>query len=108
MLAVYEAVEVATKRGPVPERGPSLINAVTYRWRGTRSVIHKSTGRAKRSTSGRKRSHRPFQHVPARSGRVDGMKGPAGRRQRTASREEAVEYAKMAPEPSLECLYDGV
>ncbi len=52
MLAVYEAVEVLLSGEPVPERA-SLINRLLS-LEGHTNVIHKSTGRAKSSTSGRR------------------------------------------------------
>ena len=34
MLAVYEAVQRGRASAPAPGEGPSLVDCLTYRWRG--------------------------------------------------------------------------
>lgn len=108
VLAVYEAVEVATKRARAGE-GPSLINAVTYRWEG-HTIGDPQIYRAREEVDEWKKRDPIVRFTTYLLGQGVLTDEQARQVEDSARQavEEAVEYAKMAPEPSLECLYDGV
>ena len=108
VLAVYEAVEVATKRARAGE-GPSLINAVTYRWEG-HTIGDPQIYRTREEVDEWKKRDPIVRFTTYLLGQGVLTDEQARQVEDSARQavEEAVEYAKMAPEPSLECLYDGV
>jgi len=108
VLAVYEAVEAATKRARAGE-GPSLINAVTYRWEG-HTIGDPQIYRTREEVDEWKKRD-PIVRFTTYLLDQGVLTDEQARQVEDSARqavEEAVEYAKMAPEPSLECLYDGV
>ena len=108
VLAVYEAVEAATRRARAGD-GPSLINAVTYRWEG-HTIGDAQIYRTREEVEAWKKREPivRFEEYLLGQGVLTEKRAREiedGARQAV---EEAVEYAKSAAEPSLESLHDGV
>jgi TPP-dependent pyruvate/acetoin dehydrogenase alpha subunit len=104
MLAVYEAVKAAADRARAGE-GPSLIESVTYRWRGH----SKSDKQAYRTRSEVKEWQ---QRDPiARFAQVLGLSDDelaAVRSQASEQIEQALAFAEASPEPDVNNITDGV
>jgi TPP-dependent pyruvate/acetoin dehydrogenase alpha subunit len=108
ILAVYEAVQAAAERARAGE-GPTLINAVTYRWEG--HVIGDAQPYRTREEVEQWKKKDPiarFEKELIARGILTEDRARQIEEGARADVDEAVEYARSAPEPALECLYDGL
>ena len=103
-VAVYEAVSAAARRARAGQ-GPSLIEAVTYRWRGH----SKSDKQAYRTRDEVKewQQRDPILRLAARLGmsesELDALRQTAVQRV-----EAAVAFAEASPEPKVDDILEGV
>jgi pyruvate dehydrogenase E1 component alpha subunit len=108
VLVVYEATSQAVQRARGGE-GPSLIEAVTYRWRG-HSKSDRQLYRSREEIEAWKAKD-PIQRFTQRL-ETEGtlQKGEASRLEAAARKaiEEAVLFAEESPEPTLEEILQGV
>lgn len=108
LFAVYEAVRTAVERARAGD-GPSLIEAVTYRWRG-----HSKSDRQRYRTLEERRAWEardPIQHL--RNQLLDGglfneEELDAIHARARQSIEEAVEFAEAAGDPDPATIMEGV
>jgi len=108
VLAVYEAVKAATARARAGE-GPTLINAITYRWEG--HVIGDAQPYRSREEVEEWKKKDPIARFERElMGRGVLTEAQARQIEDKARLDiaDAVEYARTAPDPALESLYDGV
>jgi len=108
VLAVNETVTQAAARARAGE-GPTLINAVTYRWEG-HVIGDAQPYRTKEEVDEWKKKDPIARFEKYLIGQGLLTEAQARQLEDGVSREldEAVEYAKNAPEPAAECLYDGL
>jgi TPP-dependent pyruvate/acetoin dehydrogenase alpha subunit len=108
VLAVYETVKAAVDRARAGE-GPTLINAITYRWEGhTMSDAQPYRTREEVETWKKKDPIARFETELVERGVLTGEQARQIEDEARGDVAEAVEYAKMSPEPALETLHDGV
>ena len=108
VLAVYEAVKAAAERARAGE-GPTLINAVTYRWEG--HVIGDAQPYRTRDEVDEWKKKDPiarFERELIGRGVLTEAKARQIEDKARLAIEDAVEYARTASDPALECLCDGV
>jgi len=108
VLAVYEAVKAAAERARAGE-GPTLINAVTYRWEG--HVIGDAQPYRTRDEVDEWKKKDPIARFERELIKRGVLKEDEARQIEDKARlaiEDAVEYARTASDPALECLYDGL
>jgi TPP-dependent pyruvate/acetoin dehydrogenase alpha subunit len=109
VLAVYETVAAAAKRARAGD-GPTLINAVTYRWEG-HTLGDAQSYRTRQEVDEWKKKD-PIARFEKALLERGALKSEAEARQieDQARRdvEEAVEYAKASPEPSVDSLHEGL
>jgi len=108
VLAVYEAVTAAAARARAGE-GPTLINAVTYRWEG-HVIGDPQPYRTREEVEEWKKKDPIARFERELIGRGVLTEDTARQIEDKArlSLEDAVEFSRTASEPTLECLYDGV
>jgi len=108
LMAVYEAVSEAVKRAR-KGKGPSLIENVTYRWRGhSRSDVNRY--RTKEEIEAWKQKC-PIQRFRARlieEGVLTEEKADRIEQEAYAAIDAAVEFAEASPEPAIETIEEGV
>jgi acetoin:2,6-dichlorophenolindophenol oxidoreductase subunit alpha len=104
VMAVYEAVTTAAERARAGE-GPSLIEAVTYRWRGH----SKSDKQAYRTRAEVKEWQKrdPISLFATKLG-LDEAEVEAVRRQAVDRIAEAVVFGEASPEPGIDTILEGV
>jgi len=108
VVAVYETVKAAVDRARAGD-GPTLINAITYRWEG--HVIGDAQPYRTREEVEEWKKKDPiarFERWLVENGILTAEQCHQVEDSARKEVEEAVEYAKAAPEPSLETLYDGL
>ncbi len=108
VLAVYEAVKAAARRARAGE-GPTLINAVTYRWEG--HVIGDAQPYRTRDEVEEWKKKDPIARFERELIARGALTEAQARQIEDKARldvEDAVEFARSASEPTVECLYDGV
>jgi len=108
LMAVYEAVSEAVKRAR-KGKGPSLIENVTYRWRGhSKSDVNRY--RTKEEIEAWKQKC-PIQRFRARlieEGVLTEEKADLIEQEAYAAIDAAVEFAEASPEPTIETIEEGV
>lgn len=107
-LAVYEAVAQAAGRARAGE-GPTLVEAVTYRWRG-HSKSDKQVYRSREEVKAWQERD-PIPRFTLRLVEVGMLADAEAEAIRTAVYrrvEEAVQFAEASPEPDLAAILDGV
>ena len=108
LMAVYEAVSEAVKRAR-KGKGPSLIENVTYRWRGhSKSDVNRY--RTKEEIEAWKQKC-PIQRFRARlieEGVLTEEKADRIEQEAYAAIDAAVEFAEASPEPVIESIEEGV
>jgi pyruvate dehydrogenase E1 component alpha subunit len=108
VLAVYEAVSRGVKRAREGE-GPTLIENVTYRWRGhSRSDVNRYRTKEEIESWQEKCPIKRFRYHLLEVGvlteeEVDRMKGEA-----YEAIDAAVEFSEASPDPDLETIEEGV
>jgi|SRR5581483_11926293 pyruvate dehydrogenase E1 component alpha subunit len=104
VIAVYEAVSAARARARAGD-GPSLVESVTYRWRGH----SKSDKQAYRTRAEVKewQQRDPIQRFAAMLGLSD-AEWEAIQQRASAQIEQAVQFAESSPEPDLGTILEGV
>jgi TPP-dependent pyruvate/acetoin dehydrogenase alpha subunit len=108
VLAVHEVVQAAAGRARSGE-GPTLINAVTYRWEG-HTMSDPQAYRTREEVDAWKKQDPIARFEKELLERGVLTEAQARQTEQEARREvaEAVEFAKSAPEPALSSLRDGV
>jgi TPP-dependent pyruvate/acetoin dehydrogenase alpha subunit len=108
VLAVYQAVTTAVERARSGE-GPSLVENVTYRWRG-HSKSDRNLYRTQEEIDGWKERCpiNRFKEALVKAGRMDRDEAEAIDREAKATIDRAAEEALTFPEPSPENLEDEV
>jgi pyruvate dehydrogenase E1 component alpha subunit len=107
-MAVYETVIQAAARARAGE-GPTLINAVTYRWEG--HVIGDAQPYRTREEVDEWKKKDPiarFERYLVNRGLLTQEQARQVEDKARRDLDEAVEYAKSAPQPAMECLFDGL
>ena len=108
VLAVYEAVSQAAKRARAGE-GPSLIENVTYRWRGhSKSDVNRYRTREEIEAWKKKCPIKRFRTLLIEEGILSEEEADQIEREAYAAIDAAVEFAEASPEPSLETIEEGV
>ncbi|HIQ05390.1 MAG TPA: pyruvate dehydrogenase (acetyl-transferring) E1 component subunit alpha, partial [Anaerolineae bacterium] len=108
LLAVYEAVSQAVGRARAGE-GPSLIENVTYRWRGhSKSDANRYRTREEIETWKQKCPIRRFRSQLIEEGVLTEEEANQIEREAYAVIEAAVAFAEASPEPALETIEEGV
>jgi pyruvate dehydrogenase E1 component alpha subunit len=104
VIAVYEAVSAAVARARAGD-GPSLIESVTYRWRGH----SKSDKQAYRTRAEVKewQQRDPIQRFAAML-QLNNAEWEAIHQSAIAQIEQAVQFAESSPEPDLSTILEGV
>jgi pyruvate dehydrogenase E1 component alpha subunit len=108
VLAVFEAAEAAVRRARA-EREPSLLEIVTYRYRG-HSMSDPATYRTKQELEEYKRQD-PILILKGRmteAGQLGEEEFQAMDEECRAASEEAARFAEASPEPPLAALHEGV
>ena len=104
LVAVYQALAEAAARGRAGE-GPSLIEAVTYRWRG-----HSKSDKQAYRTRDEVKEWQQRDPIPrfARLLRLSESELESARAVAREQVEEAVAFAEASPEPDVSTLLEGV
>jgi 2-oxoisovalerate dehydrogenase E1 component len=108
VLAVYEAVKQAVRRARLGE-GPTLLEAVTYRYKG-HSKSDKQVYRTKEEVQ-RWRDRDPIPHFQTwltEQGYLTQAEGEAIDARAKSAIESAIAFAEAGPEPSVDHLLDNV
>jgi TPP-dependent pyruvate/acetoin dehydrogenase alpha subunit len=108
VLAVYQAVSTAVEQARSGE-GPSLVENVTYRWRG-HSKSDRNLYRTQEEIDWWKERCpiRRFKEALVKAGRMDGDEAEAIDQEARATIDRAAEEALALPEPSPENMEDEV
>jgi pyruvate dehydrogenase E1 component alpha subunit len=108
VVAVYEAVSRAVKRAR-EGAGPSLIENVTYRWRGhSKSDANRYRTREEIEAWKEKCPIRRFRSALIGEGELTEEEAAQIEQQAYAAIDTAVAYAEASPEPALETIEQGV
>ena len=108
VLAVYQAVSQAVKRARAGE-GPSLIENVTYRWRGhSKSDANRYRTREEIEAWKQKCPIKRFRAWLIEEGMLTEEEADRIEREAYAAIEAAVQFAEASPEPTLETIEEGV
>jgi TPP-dependent pyruvate/acetoin dehydrogenase alpha subunit len=108
LMAVYEAVGRAVQRARAGE-GPSLVENVTYRWRGhSKSDANRYRTREEIGTWQRKCPIKRFRARLIKEGVLTEEQADRAEREAYAAIDAAVEFAQDCPEPALETIEEGV
>jgi len=108
VLAVYQAVSQAVERARAGE-GPSLIENVTYRWRGhSKSDVNRYRTREEIEAWKKKCPIRRFRTLLIEEGVLTEEEADQIEREAYAAIDAAVEFAEASPEPDLSTLEEGV
>lgn len=108
LLAVYEAASTAVQRARSGE-GPTLIENVTYRWRGhSKSDANRYRTREEIEAWKKKCPIQRFRQQLIASGELTAEEADRIREQAYAAIEAAVAFAEASPEPDLSTIEEGV
>ena len=108
LLAVYEAVSQAVERARAGE-GPSLVENVTYRWRGhSKSDANRYRTREEIETWKGKCPIKRFRTRLIEEGELTEEEAEQIEKAAYAAIEAAVQFAEASPEPALETIEEGV
>jgi pyruvate dehydrogenase E1 component alpha subunit len=108
LLAVYEAVSQAVKRARKGE-GPSLIENVTYRWRGhSKSDVNRYRTKEEIEAWKRKCPIQRFRALLIEEGILTEEEADRIKQEAYTAIEAAVEFAEVSPEPALAAIEEGV
>jgi TPP-dependent pyruvate/acetoin dehydrogenase alpha subunit len=108
LMAVYEVVGQAVKRAR--ERGgPSLIESVTYRWRGhSKSDVNRYRTREEIEAWKQKCPIKRFRALLIEEGVLTEEEADQIEQEAYAAVDAAVAFAEASPEPALETIEEGV
>jgi pyruvate dehydrogenase E1 component alpha subunit len=108
LMAVYEAVSEAVKRAR-KGKGPSLIENVTYRWRGhSKSDVNRYRTREEIEAWKQKCPIKQFRAWLIEEGVLTEEKADRIEQEAYAAIDAAVEFAEASPEPTIETIEEGV
>ena len=108
LLVVYEAVSQAVKRARAGE-GPSLVENVTYRWRGhSKSDANRYRTREEIEAWKQKCPIKHFRALLIEDGILSEEGATQIEREAYAAIDAAVAFAEASPEPTLETIEEGV
>ena len=108
LLAVYEAVSRAVSRARAGE-GPSLVENVTYRWRGhSKSDANRYRTREEIETWKGKCPIKRFRMRLIEEGELTEEQAAQIEQEAYAAIEAAVQFAEASPEPDLATIEEGV
>lgn len=108
LLAVYEAVSRAVVRAHAGE-GPSLIEAITYRWRGhSKSDANRYRTKEEIEAWKKKCPIKRFRQRLAKAGELTEEEAERIDQEAHAMIDAAVAFAEASPEPALEAIEAGV
>ncbi len=108
LMAVYEAVSEAVARARRGE-GPSLVENVTYRWRGhSKSDANRYRTRDEIEEWKRKDPIRRFRQVLVQDGTLTEEEADGIEEEAYAAIDASVAYAASSPEPDVETIEEGV
>jgi pyruvate dehydrogenase E1 component alpha subunit len=108
LLAVYDAVSQAVKRARAGE-GPSLVENVTYRWRGhSKSDANRYRTKEEIEAWKEKCPIRRFRARLIEEGELTEEEADQIEREAHGAIEAAVQFAEASPEPALETIEEGV
>jgi len=108
LLAVYEAVSQAVERARAGE-GPSLVENVTYRWRGhSKSDANRYRTREEIETWKGKCPIKRFRAWLIEEGTLAEDEAERIEQEAYTAIEAAVRFAEASPEPALETIEEGV
>ena len=108
LLAVYEAVSQAVKRARAGE-GPSLIENVTYRWRGhSKSDVNRYRTREEIEAWKQKCPIKRYRAHLVEKGVLTEEEADQIKQEACAAIDVAVAFAEASPEPALETIEEGV
>jgi len=108
LMAVYEAVSQAVKRAR-KGKGPSLIENVTYRWRGhSKSDVNRYRTREEIEAWKQKCPIKRFRALLIEEGVLTEEEADQIEQEAYAAIDAAVEFAEASPEPALETIEEGV
>lgn len=108
ILAVYAAVKAAVKRARNGE-GPSLVENVTYRWRGhSKSDANRYRTKEEIETWKEKCPIMRFRSLLISNGELTEDEAEEIRKRAYQAIEDSVAYAESCPEPALETIEEGV
>jgi pyruvate dehydrogenase E1 component alpha subunit len=106
--AVYEAVSRAVERARAGE-GPSLVENVTYRWRGhSKSDANRYRTKEEIETWKERCPIKRFRQRLVESGELTEEEADRIEQEAHASIDAAVAFADASPEPALEAIEEGV
>ena len=108
LMAVYEAVSQAVKQARAGE-GPSLIENVTYRWRGhSKSDVNRYRTREEIEAWKQKCPIKRFRARLIEEGVLTEEEADQIEQEAYAAIDAAVAFAEASPEPALETIEEGV
>jgi pyruvate dehydrogenase E1 component alpha subunit len=108
VMAVYEAVSQAVKRAR-KGKGPSLIENVTYRWRGhSKSDVNRYRAKEEIEAWKQKCPIPRFCALLIEEGMLTEEEADQIKQEAYAAIDKAVEFAEASPEPALETIEEGV
>jgi pyruvate dehydrogenase E1 component alpha subunit len=108
LMAVYQAVSQAVERARSGE-GPSLVENVTYRWRGhSKSDANRYRSREEIEAWKQKCPIERFRARLIEEGALTEEEAARIEQEAYAVVEAAVEFAEASPEPALETIEEGV
>jgi len=108
LLAVYEAVRQAVRRAR-SGGGPSLVENVTYRWRGhSKSDANRYRTREEIEAWKEKCPIKRFRAYLIEEGTLTGEEADQIQQEAYAAIDAAVAFAEASPEPELETIEEGV
>ena len=108
MLAVYEAVSEGVERARAGQ-GPSLIENVTYRWRGhSRSDVNRYRTKEEIESWQQKGPIKRFSKYMLEEGILTEEEIDRIKEEAYAAIDSAVEFSEASPDPDLETIEEGV
>jgi len=108
LIAVYEAVSQAVKRARAGE-GPTLIENVTYRWRGhSKSDANRYRPREEIEAWKQQCPIKRFRTQLIEEGILTEEEAERIEQEAYAAVDAAVAFAEASPEPALETIEEGV
>lgn len=108
IMAVYQAVKGAAQRAR-SGGGPSLVENVTYRWRGhSKSDANRYRSKEEIEAWKEKCPIQRFSTLLLKNGDLDQDEIDNIRKKAYQGIEDAVRYAESSPEPALETIEEGV
>jgi len=108
LMAVYEAVSRAVKRARAGD-GPSLVENVTYRWRGhSKSDVNRYRTKEEIEAWKQKCPIKRFRVRLIEEGVLTEEEAEQVQQEACAAIDAAVTFAEASPEPALETIEEGV